>query len=184
MLALGLVASLALILEEFVLLRPVYSIAQSNTVTKAIETVAFPLQLLGMTVTLVTIGHFWAISLGGVINGLGLLLCMGALGLRYWCRRTLGRFFTIGVVTQRDHAVVQRGPYRFVRHPAYLGMMVYCLGFPLVMCSWLGLVVVSLPAIVTYLSLTVIEDRFLGAELGDPYREYQRHTARLIPGVW
>jgi protein-S-isoprenylcysteine O-methyltransferase Ste14 len=52
--------------------------------------------------------------------GIGLMWC--GIGLRLWSFRTLGRYFTFTVMTSPDQRVVTNGPYRFLRHPSYLGI--------------------------------------------------------------
>ncbi len=115
---------------------------------------------------------------------LGGLLCGAGLTLRYVSRKTLGRFFTIGVVKQEGHTVVQDGPYRCLRHPGYLGFVLFYVGLPLLVGNWLGLAVLSLPALVVLILLVAVEDRQLAEKLGEPYREYQRRSSRLFPGLW
>ena len=85
--------------------------------------------------------------------------------------------------TERDHRVIEGGPYRFVRHPAYVGLALCYINVPLVLGSWWGL----LPGVLAVLILawrTQREDAFLRAELAG-YAEYAgRVRARWIPGVW
>jgi protein-S-isoprenylcysteine O-methyltransferase Ste14 len=85
--------------------------------------------------------------------------------------------------TERGHAVVSTGPYRFVRHPGYAGSIVFNLLLPLILGSWLAFA----PAIGIVLALvwrTAREDRFLTAVL--PGYEAYAGTVRyrLIPGLW
>ena len=184
LLILCLVTWVAFFLEEFVLIRPVSTIAQSAPLSQRLEKTTFWLPPIGMGITVLTINIFGGVRLAGIINGLGLLLCLLGLGLRYWSRRILGRFFTIGVVKQEDHQVIQNGPYRLVRHPAYLAFMLYYLGFPLIIGNWLGLLILSLPAWVIFLWLIIVEDKHLAKALGKEYQEYQKHSAKLIPRIW
>jgi len=91
---------------------------------------------------------------------------------------------TVRIQTERGHQVVDRGPYRIVRHPGYLGVIVgFVLAPPLLLGSWWAFV----PAIPTSLWLvlrTALEDRFLRRGL-DGYAEYaQRVRYRLLPRVW
>ena len=95
------------------------------------------------------------------------------------------RFFSATVRIQRDrgHAVFTGGPYRFVRHPGYLGGIVANLVTPLALGSLWALVPGALTAGLTVLR-TALEDRVLLAELPG-YPEYAGRTRyRLIPGVW
>ncbi len=174
----------AFVVEEFVLIKAVSTVAQSDPLSRRIERFAIWQPGVGMALTGALVGRFGHVWLDGFANGTGVVLCMAGLRLRYWSRRTLGRFFTIGVVKQEGHVVVRQGPYRFVRHPAYLGFMLFYTGLPLVVGSWFGLLVLSLPAAAIFCWLVVVEDRKLEEVLGADYAQYKTQSARLVPGVW
>ncbi len=90
---------------------------------------------------------------------------------------------TVRIQSDRNHSVVQNGPYRIVRHPGYLGSLIYNLAIPLALASWWTFI----PALLTVILLiirTVLEDRTLQAELPG-YQEYASSARyRLVPGVW
>ena len=87
------------------------------------------------------------------------------------------------IQAERGHAVAMTGPYRFVRHPFYTGVLVYALALPVVLGSLWALILGGLVAIM-FIAKTIFEDRKLQAEL-DGYREYAQHVRyRLLPGVW
>lgn len=94
-------------------------------------------------------------------------------------------FFSGVVRIQKDrgHRVASGGPYRFVRHPGYVGMLLFYTATTIFLGSWWGLV----PALVNAVLLVIrthLEDRTLQAEL-EGYRDYaQRVRYRLLPGVW
>lgn len=95
------------------------------------------------------------------------------------------RFFmpAVRIQTERGHRVVDTGPYRLVRHPGYLAMLMVAPGSALAMGSWLAL----LPGVACGLTFAFRargEDRFLHANL-EGYPAYAARTRyRLIPGVW
>ncbi|MHC5007441.1 MAG: methyltransferase family protein [Planctomycetota bacterium] len=105
-------------------------------------------------------------------------------GLTMWAILA-NRFFSSVIRHQvdRGHHVITTGPYRYVRHPGYIGIIVGVLCSGLALGSWLSLV----PAVVFVLLIlrrTVVEDRFLHEHL-DGYADYAgRVPYRLIPGVW
>ncbi len=89
----------------------------------------------------------------------------------------------VRVQVERGHTVVTDGPYRYVRHPAYLGAILYELAVPILLASWWTLIVSSLSGILLILR-TALEDRTLQAELTG-YVEYARQVRyRLLPGIW
>ena len=89
----------------------------------------------------------------------------------------------VRIQSERGHAVVTGGPYRFIRHPGYIGAIVFELAVPIVLASWWALAISILGAFLLILR-TVLEDRTLQAELPG-YTEYvHRVRYRLVPGVW
>jgi protein-S-isoprenylcysteine O-methyltransferase Ste14 len=90
---------------------------------------------------------------------------------------------TVRIQTDRHHAVATDGPYRYIRHPGYLGGLLLRLGMPFMLGSVWALVPAGLSAVVLVVR-TVLEDKTLHAELPG-YREYaERVRYRLLPGVW
>jgi protein-S-isoprenylcysteine O-methyltransferase Ste14 len=97
----------------------------------------------------------------------------------------VNNFFSQVVRIQQDRGqyVVTEGPYRYVRHPSYIGSILSWVCAALALGSWLALVPVALIA-ATFTVRTALEDRTLREELAG-YREYaQRVRYRLLPGVW
>jgi protein-S-isoprenylcysteine O-methyltransferase Ste14 len=95
------------------------------------------------------------------------------------------RFFARVVRIQQDrgHAVCASGPYRFVRHPGYVGICVYSFATPFALGSWWA-ILPALFIVVGFVARTALEDRMLRAELPG-YAEYAaRVQYRLVPGVW
>lgn len=90
---------------------------------------------------------------------------------------------TVRIQTERGHQVATGGPYAYVRHPGYVGAILFQIVTPLMLGS-LWAFVPSLLAVVIFVVRTALEDRTLQAELPG-YAEYtQRTRYRLLPGVW
>ncbi len=177
-------ALVGFVLEEFILIKPVSTIGQSEPISRRLELAALWVPAIGIGLTGFTGGLVHGVWAGGTLNALGVLLCGAGLGLRFWARLTLGRFFTIGVVRLEGHRVVQTGPYHWIRHPGYLAFVLLYLGLPLIVGNWLGLLLLSLPALVIFVWLVQIEDQRLAVALGGEYRAYRTRSARWFPGVW
>ena len=78
-----------------------------------------------------------------------------------------------------EHALITSGPYRYVRHPSYLGYFLMFAGFPL---AWLNLVaLIPLVAIPGYAQIAVTEEELLKQRFGDEYLRYMESTGRFIP---
>ena len=89
----------------------------------------------------------------------------------------------VRIQADRDHAVASGGPYRFVRHPGYVGTILFELSTPVMLASWWALIPGGLAALLLIVR-TYLEDRTLQEEL-DGYRQYaQTVRYRLLPGVW
>jgi protein-S-isoprenylcysteine O-methyltransferase Ste14 len=110
--------------------------------------------------------------------GIGPLIAGGALVV--WALRSLGPNLTDTVVTRRAHALVTRGPYRWVRHPFYDSALLLMIGGALLAANWFILLTGSL-AFVLLAVRTGVEERNLMARFGDPYREYRATTGRFLP---
>lgn len=90
---------------------------------------------------------------------------------------------TVRIQEERQHSVQTGGPYQLVRHPGYLGAMVYQLATPFLLGSWWALIP-SLLSLAFFVLRTALEDRTLHQEL-EGYDEYAQQTRyRLVPGVW
>lgn len=101
-----------------------------------------------------------------------------------WARRT-NNFFSSVVRIQKDrgHMVCQDGPYKYVRHPGYLGGLLYTAATPLLLGSLWALIPTGI-TIVLMLIRTSLEDKTLEDEL-EGYKEYKtRVKHRLIPLIW
>ncbi len=114
----------------------------------------------------------------------GLVLLAGGLAFRTWAIRTLGRFFTAAVEVQQDQKVIQTGPFRFIRHPSYLGTVILIVGVPVLLRSYVGLVASIVLFAFAYALRISAEEKALAEELGAAYVDYQKRTWRLIPFVY
>lgn len=112
------------------------------------------------------------------------VLILSGIGVRWWAILTLGRFFSVDIAVQEEHRVVEEGPYRLVRHPAYTGLLISFLGIGVAFMNWLSLILVMVPVTAFFVYRIKIEEDALAEELGAAYLEYRRKTKRLVPGVF
>jgi protein-S-isoprenylcysteine O-methyltransferase Ste14 len=114
----------------------------------------------------------------------GVVVMWLGLALRVWAIAALGGGFRTTVEVEPGQAVVSTGPYRWLRHPSYAGLLLIVAGFGAALGNWLSLaacVVLPLPAIVWRIH---VEEAELNRVLGRAYRMYQSDRARLIPRLW
>ncbi|MFX1474989.1 MAG: isoprenylcysteine carboxylmethyltransferase family protein [Promethearchaeota archaeon] len=119
-----------------------------------------------------------------LVVGAGFLLVVLGDVIFGWAM-VVNKFFepTVRIQTDRGHQVVATGPYRFVRHPGYLGQILRYIGMPLVLGSLLGLVV-GMILVAAFIGRTAKEDHTLRREFPG-YEEYtERVRKRLIPLIW
>ena len=126
----------------------------------------------------------WSAPIGTGLWISGLVLAFSSQMFVLWAM-AINPFFATTVRIQKDrgHKVISDGPYAFVRHPGYLGSIIYNLFIPLILDSTWTII----PAVLTIaliIARTSLEDRTLQAELPG-YREYTEVVRfRLIPGIW
>jgi len=119
----------------------------------------------------------WSFFIGILLMFLGMLI-------RGWAIRTLKGYFLFTVGVREHQAVVETGPYRLVRHPAYTGAILCFVGIGLAVQSLAGLLLLLLVSTASYGYRIRVEERALLKGLGEPYAAYMSHTKRLIPFVF
>jgi len=114
---------------------------------------------------------------------LGLLFVCG-LVLRWWAIISLGKFFTVDVAIASDHQLVVRGPYHWMRHPSYSGMLLAFLALAGTFQNWVSILCIMVPISIALAYRIYIEEIALEATFGSAYHRYADLTKRLIPGVF
>ena len=103
--------------------------------------------------------------------------------VRQYAIAILGRFFSLTVQIAEDHKVVEKGPYRLVRHPSYTGVLITFIGLGLAVQSWGALLALLGVFSVSFGYRMWVEERTLLSELGEDYASYMKRTKRLIPFI-
>ena len=126
----------------------------------------------------------WPPAVSLVVHLIGLVGLLGTAVLGAWSMRANTYFSAVVRIQEdRDHTVVDHGPYRFIRHPGNLSMILWALGVPLTLGSlWALLPAILATAVVV--RRTALEDATLQVELPG-YDKYARQARyRLLPAVW
>ena len=114
-------------------------------------------------------------------GGAGLIVCIAGFGLCVWARRHLGRNWGMPMSLKEGHELVTTGPYSYIRHPIYTGMLLALLGSALVTGTiWLA-VSAAIGVYCVYSART--EEQLMTREFPEQYEEYKRRTKRFIPFV-
>jgi len=114
------------------------------------------------------------------IEVLGVVLAIAGIAFAIWARAYLGGNWSSSVTVKVEHQLIQSGPYRWVRHPIYTGLLIALLGTAMELREIRGLLAVP----VLYVGLKIksmIEERTMMNTFGPQYEEYSRHTGAIVP---
>lgn len=136
-----------------------------------------------------TLAIRWAFGRAGAIEepgvqwaGLGAMAA--GIALRFVAITELGRLHTPNVAVRADHVLVDRGLYRHLRHPSYLGALIAFAGFGLALGNWRSALILAAGMPLPYLLRIREEEAALAAAFGETYAAYRRRTRRLIPWIY
>jgi protein-S-isoprenylcysteine O-methyltransferase Ste14 len=113
---------------------------------------------------------------------LGIAMVVTGLGLSVWARWHLGTNWSGDVTLKENHALIRTGPYGYVRHPIYSGILLALLGTAVAIGEWRGLLALAL-AFLAFAYKSSIEERRM-RETFPEYDGYRRETAALIPLIF
>lgn len=120
--------------------------------------------------------RFWFVA--------GLAAMIAGRLFRLHCFRMLAESFTAVVVVRPGQQIVERGAYRWVRHPSYTAGMILFAGTMLALGNWLSVAVVLSAGAFAYSYRVHVEERALLQTLGEPYRAYMQRTRRFVPWLF
>jgi protein-S-isoprenylcysteine O-methyltransferase Ste14 len=113
----------------------------------------------------------------------GIALTTLGVAVAVWARYSIGQYWSARVTLKEGHRVIRSGPYAWVRHPIYTGMLLAAMGTAVVVGEWRGIVAVAIIfAAHSYKALR--EEELLTRELGEEYASYRRSTGFLVPRLW
>jgi protein-S-isoprenylcysteine O-methyltransferase Ste14 len=126
--------------------------------------------------------HYLLFHPGLALLWLGAALNVLGIGFAVWARVHLGRNWSSRPSIKEGHELVTGGPYAFVRHPIYSGMILALLG--LALTGLLSGALVFIPVTVIFLRRVVREEQIMMQLFPEQYPAYRQRTKRLIPLVW
>jgi protein-S-isoprenylcysteine O-methyltransferase len=122
-------------------------------------------------------------TLPAEVEPFGVVLLFVGIGLDIAGRLSLRKFYSETVRIRPDHKLITHGVYRFIRHPIYLGVLLYAFSLPLILQNLLGFLITM--ALTPMLIIRIrLEEKVLADRFGQEYAEYARKTKRLIPYVY
>lgn len=117
------------------------------------------------------------------IRYIGLFIAIPGFVLMQAGEKYLAKQFSIEVTLQKDHKLIQSGPYKVIRHPRYLGILIFFTGISLTFRSLLGIfIVLALAGVLIW--RVFAEEKMMREEFGKEWKEYQSKTWRLIPYIF
>jgi protein-S-isoprenylcysteine O-methyltransferase Ste14 len=120
---------------------------------------------------------------GRTTSVVGYSLLLAGMFFAGWARIFLGGNWSSNVTVKEDHTLVRSGPYRFVRHPIYTGLLVALLGTAIALGPlrcFLGVIVAG----VAWKIKSISEERFMEQQFGDQYTRYRMEVKSLVPYLW
>lgn len=120
--------------------------------------------------------HLWIAYLGIAVSFVGA-------GIAIWARYSIGAYWSARVTLKEGHQLIRSGPYAYVRHPIYTGMLVACIGTALVVGEWRGVLAVAL-LLAAHSRKAMREESMLTREFGQQYTSYRQSTGFLFPRLW
>lgn len=125
------------------------------------------------------VGPAWTVDASLVT--IALSTCALGFAVRTWAVVTLGRFFTVDVAIREGHALVTTGPFRFVRHPSYTGLVLLFVGWSLTFGQALSVAALLVPTFLALAYRIHVEEIALTRAFGASYDAYRARTKRLVP---
>jgi protein-S-isoprenylcysteine O-methyltransferase Ste14 len=116
-----------------------------------------------------------------MVTIVGIVLYLCGLIIRNWAIRSLGKFWSIHIEIRKNHKMIKMGPYKYMRHPAYLSILCEIWGLPLIMNAYFTFIF----AAVIYIPITIVmiyyEEKQSLKIFGPKYMAYQREVGALFP---
>lgn len=119
-----------------------------------------------------------------IITIIGLAMIVIGIVIRLWAIRTLGKYFTATVMVQQKQSLITSGPYKWVRHPSYLGAFLAIIGGAVFLNAPYSIIISSLCMTASYVIRIRAEEKALVQYFGDEYLHFSQKTKKLFPFIW
>jgi len=139
--------------------------------------VTYPLLIFG------SVGEYFLIPrrINLWISGIGLGIVAVRIWLKWWAMLTLREYWSVHIEIRESHKLIKDGPYRYLRHPAYLSNLMEYLGIPLIANAYYTLIGVFLIYVPFNLIRLHLEEKELIRKFGEEYEDYRKKVPALFP---
>lgn len=103
--------------------------------------------------------------------------------IQIWAYKTLGDFYSNEIILMKNHQLITKGPYRFIRHPLYLSQMLSDLGASIALLSYVAFPLVLFIEIPILITRAIYEDKFLANAFREKFNEYKKRSGLLLPFI-
>ena len=114
------------------------------------------------------------------VRTIGVIITVVGVSVTVWARICLGRNWSDKVVIKEDHELIRTGPYAYMRHPIYSGVLLGVAGTAITTGEWRGIVAFAL-LFTMYAIKAKKEERVLAGAFGGAFEEHARRTGFLLP---
>jgi protein-S-isoprenylcysteine O-methyltransferase Ste14 len=114
----------------------------------------------------------------------GTIITWSGIFLRYWAIRTLGTCFRTVIVVLENQPVIKTGPYKWIRHPSYMGAILIFSGLAITFGNFAGIIIVNVLVTMGYYWRIIIEEKVLLSSFGQEYLDYIKQTKKLVPFIY
>jgi len=126
-------------------------------------------------------GQFY---LPDVIRIAGFLLGVYAMWLFYYVHKMLGDNWSPVLEIRKEHTLVIRGPYKWVRHPMYSDMTLWLISFVMITANWFYAITIATGLLILFVVRIPDEEKLMIEQFGEEYKRYMQRTRRIIPFIY
>ncbi len=160
---------------------------EGKKIVKRQKLTIFFLQIIPLFITLISPysdhHRICTFNESSIMRIIGLILSFVGFALMNWSVYTLDKQFSIDVTIQENHKLITTGLYKYIRHPRYLGIMLFLTGIPVVFLSWISLIM-DIFLIVILLWRIRDEEILMYREFKGEWEDYKKRTSSLIPYIY
>ena len=121
---------------------------------------------------------------GGWLTWAGIAVMISGLAFRRYVISFLGRYFTATIQIRQNHELVTTGPYSKIRHPSYLGILVFTVGSGISMANWISLLLCFILPTIGIIRRIRVEEKRMLRHFGQRYQDYMQSTRHIIPYIY